>query len=228
MGTVNKKSIKSKTSPRKQPSGFTKFRKEWLEPIVIALVLVVIIKTFIIQNFKIPSSSMEDTLLIGDRLFAVKFIYGAKIPFSNIRIFKIRDPKPGDVIVFKYPNDPSKDYIKRCVAVGGQTIEIRDKNIYVDGELQKIPNHAKYIDRNMLPYQIGPRDNYPPTMVPEGSLFAMGDNRDNSNDSRYWGFVPYENLKGKALFVYWSLNPDYPIYDIIHKVRWGRLFDIIR
>ena len=109
--------VRKKKSPRKaqsQPySGFTKFRKEWLEPILVAVVLVFLLKTFIIQNFKIPSSSMEDTLLIGDRLFASKFIYGAKIPFTDVRIFKVRDPKPGDIIVFKYPEDPSKDYIKR-------------------------------------------------------------------------------------------------------------------
>ncbi len=224
----NEKTVISKKASRKQYSGFTKFQKDWLEPIIIALVLVVIIKTFIIQNFKIPSSSMEDTLLVGDRLFAVKFIYGTRIPFTNHRIFKIRDPKPGDVIVFKFPDDPSKDYIKRCIAVGGQTVEIRDKKVYVDNELQEIHKYAKFIDNNILPANYGPRDNMTPKKVPENNLFAMGDNRDNSNDSRYWDYVPYENLKGKALFLYWSLNPDVPIYDIIHKVRWRRMFNLIR
>jgi len=224
---VNKqKSPKKKKSPAY--SGFTKFRKEWLEPILVAIVLVVLLKTFVIQNFKIPSSSMEDTLLIGDRLFASKFIYGAKIPFTDARVFKIRDPKPGDIIVFKYPEDPSKDYIKRCIAVQGQTVEIRDKQIYVDGVLQEVPEDAKFIDRNILNSYLGPRDNFPPTTVPPGTVFAMGDNRDNSYDSRFWGFVPFENLKGKALFIYWSIDPDRPLYDVIHKIRWNRMFNPIR
>ncbi|MFC1561067.1 signal peptidase I [Candidatus Latescibacterota bacterium] len=223
-----RKSAASKRKKEKLYSGFTKFRKEWLEPIIIALVLVIFIKTFIIQNFKIPSSSMEDTLLIGDRLFAVKFLYGTKIPFTNKRILKLRDPKPGDIIVFKYPLEPSKSFIKRCIAVGGQTIEIRDKKVYVDDELQELPEHAKFIDHNILSDRYGNRDNYPSTKIPEGNFFAMGDNRDNSNDSRYWEFVPYENVKGKALFIYWSLEPDVPIYNIIHKVRWRRMFDLIK
>ena len=221
----SKKSSKSKKTKITQHTGFKKLRKEWLEPILIALVLVVIIKIFIVQNFKIPSGSMEDTLLVGDRLFAVKFIYGAKIPFINHRIFKIRDPKPGDIIVFKFPEDPSLSYIKRCIAVGGQTFEIRDKKVYVDGELQKLPEHAKFIDRNILDDK---RDNYGPITVPEGNFFMMGDNRDNSRDSRYWGFLPYENLMGKALFIYWSTDPDVEIYDIFHKVRWRRIFNLIR
>ena len=223
-----RKSATTKRKKGKLYSSFTKFRKEWLEPIVIALVLVIFIKTFLIQNFKIPSSSMEDTLLIGDRLFAVKFLYGTKIPFTTTRILKIRDPKPGDVIVFKYPLEPSTPFIKRCVAVGGQTIEIRDKKVYVDGELQELPEHVKFIDNNILSSRYGNRDNYPPTKIPDGNFFAMGDNRDNSNDSRYWEFVPYENIKGKALFIYWSLEPDVPIFDVIHKVRWRRIFDLIR
>lgn len=209
-------------------TGFNKFRKEWLEPIIIALVIVFFIKSFIVQNFKIPSSSMEDTLLVGDRLFASKFIYGIKIPFSTTRIFKIRDPKPGDVIVFKYPKDPSKDYIKRCIAVGGQKVEIIDKNVFVDGVKQTFPKHSKFIDNNILPVEFGPRDTHPLTKIPERNLFAMGDNRDNSNDSRFWGFVPYENLKGKALFIYWSIDPDVPVYDIVHKIRWNRIFRIIK
>ena len=223
-----RKSATSKRKKGKLYSSFTKFRKEWLEPIVIALVLVIFIKTFLIQNFKIPSSSMEDTLLIGDRLFAVKFLYGTKIPFTTTRILKIRDPKPGDIIVFKYPLEPSTPFIKRCVAVGGQTIEIRDKKVFVDGELQELPEHVKFIDHNIFSSRYGNRDNYPPTKIPEGNFFAMGDNRDNSNDSRYWEFVPYENIKGKASFIYWSLEPDVPIYDVIHKVRWRRILDIIR
>jgi signal peptidase I len=220
----NQKNQHSSTRIKHQDSGFTKFRKEWIEPIIIALILVFLIKTFIIQNFKIPSSSMEDTLLIGDRLFAVKFIYGAQIPFTHFRICKVHNPKSGDVVVFKYPRDPSKDFIKRCIAVEGQTVEIHNKQVFVDGKLKEQPKYAKFIDHNVLPSEFGPRDNYPVTVIPKGNLFVMGDNRDNSNDSRFWDFVPYDNLKGKALFVYWSIDPDIPIYDLVHKIRWKRLF----
>ncbi len=232
MSAEKKKTHTAKYSQKRKKSAFSerfyRFRKEWLEPIVIALVLVVFIKSFLIQNFKIPSSSMEQTLLIGDRLFAVKFLYGTQIPFTEKRILKIRDPKPSDVIIFKYPMDPSTPFIKRCVAVGGQTIEIRDKVVYVDGEKQEYPEHVQFIDSTVLDGRYGPRDNYPLTKIPEGHFFAMGDNRDNSNDSRFWGFVPYENIKGKAMFIYWSLDPDYPFFNIFHKVRWGRIFDVIK
>lgn len=190
--------------------GFYKFRKEWIEPVLIALILAGIIRTFIIQPFKIPSGSMEDTLLVGDHLMVVKFLYGIKIPFNNKRLFKIRNPEPGDVIVFKYPKDHSKDFIKRCVAVGGQTIELRNKQVFVDGVLQELPKHAKYTKYNILPFDYSPRDNYPLTKIPEGNLFVMGDNRDNSNDSRYWDFVPYENIKGKAFILYWSRDKNAP------------------
>jgi signal peptidase I len=221
-------SEKSSGVTKKKMTGFTKFRKDWIEPIIIALILVFFIKTFFIQNFKIPSSSMEDTLLIGDHLFAVRFLYGTKIPLTKINILKIRNPKPGDVIVFKYPEDPSKDFIKRCVAIEGQTVEIKNKKVYVDGKLQELPKHAKFIDNAILPIDFGVRDNFPATKVSPKNLFAMGDNRDNSNDSRFWGFVPYENIKGKALFIYWSIDPDVPVYDVIHKIRWGRMFNLIK
>ena len=209
-------------------SGFTRFRKEWLEPILIAIVMVFLLKTFIIQNFKIPSSSMEDTLLIGDRLFASKFVYGARVPLTNFRIFKVRDPQPGDIIVFKSPEDPSKDLIKRCIAVEGQTVEIRNKQVYVDGVLQELPGTGKFIDTQVYAEYVGPRDNLSKRTVPLKTLFAMGDNRDNSYDSRYWGFAPYDNLKGKALFIYWSIDPDQPLYDVFTKIRWNRLFHGIR
>ena len=207
---------------RQHRSGFHRFRKEWIEPILIALILAGLIRTYIVQPFKIPSGSMEDTLLVGDHLMALKFLYGVKIPFNGKRILKLTNPKPGDVIVFKYPQDPSKDYIKRCIAVGGQTVEIRDKQVYVDGVLQDNPNHVKFL-RPVDHY--GQRDNLSPTTVPEGTFFAMGDNRDNSNDSRFWGFVPFENVKGKAFMLYWSWNREasFPL-----KVRWKRLFNLIR
>jgi signal peptidase I len=213
---------------KNDPSGFTKFRKEWIEPILIAFILAAVIRTFIIQPFKIPSSSMEDSLLVGDQLIAVKFLYGTRIPFTGMKILKIRDPEPGDVIVFKYPEDPSKDFIKRCIAVGGQRIEIHNKKVFVDGVQQEFPEHTKFIDHTIYPSTVGPRDNLPVQVVPSENIFVMGDNRDNSNDSRFWGTVPVENIKGKALILYWSWNRDVPLYDIVHRVRWNRLFKIIR
>ncbi len=207
----------------KSLSGFTRFRKEWIEPIVIAFFLAALIRSFIIQPFKIPSGSMEDTLLVGDQLMAVKFTYGIKIPFTNHFVLRFRDPKPDEVIVFKYPKDPSKDFIKRCVAVGGQEVELRNKELYVDGVPKTLPTNGKIIDRNILSANMGPRDNFGPIIVPEGKMFVMGDNRDNSNDSRYWGFVPYDNIKGNAVIIWWSWNKEVPLYDVIHRVRWGRI-----
>jgi len=206
-------------------SGFHRFRKDWIEPIVIALIIAGFIRSYIIQPFKIPSGSMEDTLLVGDHLLAVKFLYGFKLPFIHKHYFKIRNPQPGDVIVFKYPNDPSKDYIKRCIAVGGQTVEIRNKQVYVDGLVQDNPKHVKFEKNSFITGGYEPGDNYPLTTVPERSFYAMGDNRDNSNDSRFWGFVPYENIKGKAFILYWSWDRDssFPF-----KVRWSRLFRLIK
>lgn len=208
-----------------------RFRKEWIEPLLFALVFAGIIRTFIIQPFKIPSGSMEDTLLVGDHLMAVKFLYGIKIPFSGERILPVREPRSGDIIVFKYPVEPSKDFIKRCIGIGGQRVSIKDKKVYVDGTLLELPPHAKFIDDRIIPHnpvyprRIGYRDNYPEFVVPENMLFMMGDNRDNSDDSRFWGFVPYENIKGYAYFIYWSWNHDAPL---LEKIRWNRLFNRIR
>ena len=172
---------------------------------------------------------MEDTLLVGDYLFAVKFLYGTKIPFTHKAIWKIRDPRPNDIIVFKSVEE-KKDLIKRCIAVGGQTVEIRNARVFVDGVLQPLPKHAKITDSRVIPEgaEMGQRDNIRPFKVPEGKLFMMGDNRDNSYDSRFWGFLPMENVKGKALFLYWSWDNTVPFYNLIYKVRWNRLLAQIR
>lgn len=172
---------------------------------------------------------MENTLLIGDYLFAVKFLYGTKIPFTHKVIWKIRNPRPGDIIVFKSVEE-KKDLIKRCIAVGGQTVEIRNAQVFVDGVLQPLPKHAKITDSRIIPEgaEMGQRDNIRPFKVPEGKLFMMGDNRDNSYDSRFWGFLPMENVKGKALFLYWSWDNTVPFYNLIYKVRWNRLLAQIR
>ena len=213
-----------------QLTKFQRFRKEWIEPVVIALILAGLIRSFVIQPFKIPSGSMEDTLLVGDHLMAVKFLYGLKVPFTGKRILKIRDPRQGDIIVFKFPEDPSKDFIKRCVATGGQKVSIKDKVLYVDGVRQQIPEAAKfeddyiYSDNSPLHSDLYRRDNIAEFVVPDDMFFMMGDNRDNSNDSRFWGFVAYENIVGKALFIYWSWDRTLPFYK---SLRLSRFLDMI-
>ncbi len=228
---VASEKVKAKTErkqPEKPTSGFKRFQKEWIEPILIAFVLAMIIRSFIMAPFKIPSGSMEDTLLVGDQLMALKFTYGLRIPFGDRFFVRFSDPKQGQVIVFKYPRDPSKDFIKRCIAVAGQTVEIKDKKVFVDGEEFLLPEHAKFIENSIYPANMGPRDNLEKITVPEGHMFMMGDNRDNSNDSRFWGFVPYENIVGKAVIIWWSWNHDVPMYDLLHRVRWTRIFNLIR
>lgn len=227
---------------------------DFVKQMAIALVLALCIKTSIVEAYKIPSGSMEDTLLIGDFLLANKFVYGSRlpIPFMDIRLPEIRDPEPGDVVIFKYPLDPSINYIKRCVAVGGQTVEIRNKQLYVDGVAQPLPKYAKYEDgygpdgNGMEPATRGRRDNMAPVKVPPGHFFMMGDNRDRSSDSRFWGFVPRSNILGKAMIIHWSWreDPNAPetswreptsyirslAYNTVHffnRVRWNRIFDPI-
>lgn len=204
--------------------------REYIEAFGFAILFALIIRALVIQAFKIPSGSMEDTLLVGDFLLANKFIYGTELPLLNIRVPGIRDPEPGDIIIFSCPVDLKKDYIKRCVAVGGQTVKIRDKQLYVDDVLQELPPHAKHIRSRMLSAQEQPRDNFGPVTVPEGNFFCMGDNRDNSWDSRYWGFVPRKLIKGQALIIYWSWakGAAVPMYDILHKIRWKRIGQLIK
>ncbi len=176
---------------------------EYFEAIVLALILALFIRTFIVQAFKIPSPSMEPTLLIGDHILVNKFVYGVGIPFSDGKILKLRDPARGEVVVFKFPKNKKMDFIKRCVAVGGDTIEIRDKKLYVNGAAVE-DSHAVFSDKFPRGSLLQGRDNFGPVTVPQGKLFFMGDNRDNSNDSRFWGFVDENDVKGKAMFIYWS------------------------
>lgn len=179
--------------------------REWSEALVVALVLAFIIRTFVIQAFKIPSGSMEDTLLVGDHLLVNKFIYGVQVPFSDQRFFEIRHPERGDVIVFEFPEDRDKswlerrDFIKRVIGTPGDRVEVRNKQVLVNGEPYVIPQEV-HKESNLIPS----RDNMAPVTVPPGKYFVMGDNRDRSFDSRFWGFVPEENIKGRAFIKYWS------------------------
>ncbi|HEU4363837.1 MAG TPA: signal peptidase I [Candidatus Krumholzibacteria bacterium] len=189
--------------------------REYTEIIVLAVGLALFVRTFFVQAFRIPSESMEDTLLVGDFLFANKLLYGPKLPLIDVRIPAIRDPKPGDIIIFKYPGDEKVDYIKRCVAVEGQTVELVDNHLYVDGILQE-EEFTKYV------FGSRPERHFGPFAVPEGHIFMMGDNRDNSADSRAWGPLDKRLITGKAMFIYFSWNPR------SHSIRFSRIGDIIR
>jgi signal peptidase I len=195
--------------------------REYLEAALWALVLTAFLRAFVIQAFRIPSESMKNTLLVGDFLFVNKFEYGPKIPFTHTRLPGLHPPRRGDVIVFQFPQDPAKDFIKRCVATGGETVEVRNKQVLVNGKPLREP-YVVHTDATIRPAGFDPRDNFGPFTVPPGQLFMMGDNRDNSNDSRYWGPLPMDLVKGRAMFLYWSWDSEngWP--------RWNRLFDIIR
>ena len=218
----------AKGQPPQEQSKRKSVAREYTEAIIIAVLLALFIRTFIVQAFKIPSGSMLETLQIGDHVLVSKFIYGIKMPFTGKVLIPIKEPKRGDIIVFKYPNDPSIDYIKRVVAVGGDTIEIKNKKVFVNGELQ-VNDHAKFTDPEIKPAIEGPRDNYAPQTVPPGKLFVMGDNRDNSFDSRFWGFVDLEAVRGKAFILYWSWDVQKSLFSInrFTSIRWSRIGHLV-
>jgi signal peptidase I len=179
---------------------------EYVDSGLIAVLLALVIRTFAVQAFKIPSGSMEDTLLIGDHLLVNKFIYGTQIPFTDKDVWRFTDPKRGEIIVFKYPQNPRRDFIKRCVGVPGDTIQVKDKTLYVNGQAQVEP-YVIHRDLEVLPRATGsPRDNFGPVTVPQEAYFMMGDNRDFSADSRFWGFLPRKLIKGKAWVLYWPVT----------------------
>ena len=195
--------------------------REYAESILIAVLLALVIRTFIVQAFKIPSGSMEDTLAIGDHILVNKFVFGSKIPFTGgSRVLKIRDPRQGDVIVFEYPEDPSKDFIKRVVGTPGDTVEVKDKRVYVNGKLYANP-HEVHKEADTIPKELQPRDNKDQVTVPPGNYFVMGDNRDRSYDSRFWGFVSMDKIKGLAFIKYWSWDKDK------FRVRFGSIGKLI-
>lgn len=214
--------------------------REWTEALIVAGILALIIRTFVVQAFKIPSGSMEDTLLVGDHLLVNKFIYGTHLPFSDETYLKVRDPQRGDVIVFEWPVDTinpelswfsRKDFIKRIIGLPGDVVEIKDKQVYVNGQPYRI-DQAVHKSPYLIPgcSEIGSwtrsasesvRDCMYEVTVPADSYFVMGDNRDNSRDSRFWGFVPRENIKGLAFIKYWSWDGRNT------NVRWNRIGRLI-
>ena len=194
--------------------------REYVEAILLAIVIAFFIRTFVIQAYKIPSGSMKPTLLIGDHILVSKFNYGIKLPFIRSTLIPVGTPNRGDIVVFIYPEDRSKDFIKRLVGVPGDTVEIRDKQILLNGQPWK-ETHGVHSDSFIIPGAVQPRDNLGPVRVPEGSLFVMGDNRDESYDSRFWGFVNMKDILGKALIIYWSWNQEE------YGVRWSRIGTIL-
>ncbi|MBU0479633.1 MAG: signal peptidase I [Proteobacteria bacterium] len=199
------------SSPRKKS-----LLREYAEAIIIALILALFIRTFVVQAFKIPSGSMIPTLLIGDHILVSKFIYGVRNPLTGKVLIPIRNPERNDIVVFKYPLNPDQDFIKRVIGVPGDTIEIVDKKLFVNGnELEN--DKGVYLDDRVLSGEGRPRDNFGPVTVPAESLFVMGDNRDNSHDSRFWSFVDFKDLRGKAFIMYWSWDNEN------FDVRWSRI-----
>lgn len=260
-----------------------KHSREWFDALLIAALIATILRVFVVESYRIPTGSMERTLMAGDFIFVNKFIYGAKVPFTEYNLPGFEEVERGDVIIFKFPKDRSLNYIKRCVALSGDRLEIRDRELYINGERQQLPDHAQFTGRlippGMVDSMIFPsfspfnKDNYGPITVPkrgdeveltmqtfplyatlvadEGHqitmqngevfvdgvrtnsyrveqdyYFAMGDNRDNSLDSRFWGFLPRRDILGEAIMVYWSWNPNLSLFTDpagkLSSIRWER------
>ncbi|MCW7752832.1 signal peptidase I [Desulfobotulus sp. H1] len=195
--------------------------RENVEAIIIAIVLALLIRTFGVQAFKIPSGSMLETLQIGDHILVNKLSYGLNVPFFTGPVLGEKLPGHGDIIVFAYPEDPRKDFIKRVVGVEGDLIEIRDKQLYRNNSPVPHETYAVFEDSMIYRREMSPRDNMGPVRVPEGKLFTMGDNRDGSSDSRFWGYVDVRAVKGRAFIIYWSWDGDRM------RPRWGRMGRLI-
>ncbi|MCE5276001.1 MAG: signal peptidase I [Syntrophaceae bacterium] len=185
--------------------------RDWAEALAVAFVIAMIIRAFILQAYRIPSSSMEDTLLKGDHILATKYTYGLTVPFTTKKIWGAdRIPKRGDIIIFTFPENHAMDFVKRVIGLPGDTIEVREKKVYINGK-PFATSFEKYTDPFILSQGPGRvRDYFGPVVVSPGHVFAMGDNRDQSYDSRFWGQVPIENIKGKALAIYFSWQAEKP------------------
>jgi signal peptidase I len=201
-----------------------KFVQEYVKPFLTAVLIALFVRTFVVQAFEIPSGSMKPTLLVGDHLLVNKFVYGIRIPYFHIRLFPWTSPQRGDVMVFIYPLDPSKDFIKRVIGVGGEKVQIIENKIFINDKL--ISDPWGHFSEEEGPAESSARKvNYGPVVVPEGSLFVMGDNRDNSADSRFWGFLPLKDVLGKAFVFYfsWNSHAESPW----NKIRWSRIGKLI-
>jgi len=225
------------------------FLSEWAKILLVSVVLFGVIRTFFVEAFKIPSGSMEKTLQVGDFLLVNKLVYGAEVPFTHKRLPRLRDPRRGDVIVFEYPEDPTKNFVKRLVGVPGDTLEMRD-GILIRNKASLAERYVEHTEPDMDPapedfrwqrdYVVKTaaaatgyhpsRNNWGPLVVPIGNYFVLGDNRDNSLDSRYWGFVPDSLVKGRPFVIYYSYSPDSSDRSLswLTHIRWTRLGERIR
>ncbi len=194
--------------------------REYAEACLTALLVALLVRSFVVQAFKIPSGSMLPTLQVGDHILVNKFIYGVRLPLLDTYLIPISTPQRGDVVVFIYPVDPSKDFIKRVVGVAGDVVQIRDKHVYLNGTPWE-DAHAYFAEGDAQERSGSPRDNFGPVTVPPHHLFVMGDNRDRSYDSRFWGFVDLDEVRGKAFMIYWSWDGS------DHWVRWDRVGELI-
>jgi len=202
-----------------------KFVKDYLEPIIVAVLIALFIRAFVVQAFKIPSGSMEPTLLVGDYLVVNKFIYGIRIPYTDVKLFQFKKPRRGDIIVFIFPLDPSKDFIKRVIGTEGEKVEILRNEIYINDKL--IDDPWGYFGTDDFPKGFVQRmENFGPVVVPKDSLFVLGDNRNNSEDSRFWGFLNVNAVLGKAMIIYFSW--DWNAGNFLDQVRWSRIGKLIR
>lgn len=229
--------------------------REYFEALLIAVIFAAFARTYVVQAFKIPSGSMEENLLVGDHILVNKFVYGPAPSALERRLLPVREVHRGDVVVFKSPEDPSRDFIKRCVAIPGDRVEVVNKQLFINGDPvdeEAYTFHTDdqvFSDSRFYPRQVRRRDNYGPEVIPAGQYFCLGDNRDNSNDSRFWGTVPEEMIKGRALLIYWSYEDHwsdaenrrrmsglwarlyrvgYFLVRIIPDSRWGRTFHVVR
>jgi signal peptidase I len=234
-------SSQSEAAPRKSGT------RDTVESIVVAVILALFIRTFVVQAFKIPTGSMETNLLIGDHLLVNKVVYSPSLGGWEERLLGKKQIRRGDIVVFKYPEEPARDFIKRVIGLPGETVEIRDKVVYVDGKALVEP-YVRFLEpplrRDDPEYGLRGesfRDNWGPEVIPEGKLLVLGDNRDNSRDSRYWGFLPRDQVKGRALLVYWSYEASREEYQrtglwewirdtasAFGRTRWNRFFHLIR
>lgn len=207
----NKKHIEEQAGTKKKSR-----LRENVEAVLIAILLALFIRSFVVQAFKIPSGSMKPTLQIGDHILVNKFTYGVDLPFTDITIIPGGQPERRDIIVFEYPVEPDKDFIKRVIGVPGDVVEIKNKDVYVNGERLE-QGYTMHTENHIIPGEKAERDNFGPVTVPENEYFVLGDNRDNSYDSRFWGFVEERALKGEAFIIYWSWDKErfWP--------RWSRL-----
>ena len=202
-----------------RPSRVKSVFREYGEALLVALLLALFIRSFVVQAFKIPSGSMLPTLQIGDHILVNKFVYGIRMPYFGTELVRLGSPRRGDVVVFIYPQDEDKDFIKRVVGIGGDTVEVRNKRVFVNNQPIDDP-HAHFAEGEDG-RSVSPRDNFGPYTVPAGNIFVMGDNRDRSYDSRFWGPVALDKVKGKAFLIYWSWDGPG------RWVRWERIGDLI-